>query len=147
MILFHLPKRAGLAGIYALAALCAGAAPALAVPATTYDGVLAALQSGKEVTVLTDLSRCTAEGTDKAGPPVEGGLVIHAFMVVPGRGIMFEDVHPMLNPSGKPVTEYITYDLAPDGTLSLAVARATAAGVVNRPTMVCKLPTGARFVW
>jgi hypothetical protein len=115
-------------------------------PMPAYRDVLSALQSGKTVKVLTDLDHC-ATAAGKAGSAVQSGLQISAFMVVPDKGIFFSDVHPTLDGTGQPVTEYIRYNLRMDGNLTLAVTRQTTAGVVKQDPLVCPVPAGARFVW
>jgi hypothetical protein len=113
----------------------------------TYQDVLDALQSGKVVKVLTDLERCVAPESGKAGPRIQGGLQINAFIVVPEKGIFFSDLHQTLDVSGQPLTEYIRYNLGMDGNLTLTVTRQTAAGLVKQDPLVCRLTAGARFVW
>jgi len=94
-----------------VALLCLSTASAFAAdPISGYGDVLAALQSAKNVKVLVDRDRCSTVGTGKAGPPGKGDLVINAFNVVPGKGILFSDIHPTLDSSVKPVAEYIRYD-------------------------------------
>jgi hypothetical protein len=132
-------------GILALRCLTIG--PALAAdPVSSYRDVLAALQSEKVVKVVSDLNRCTtADG--KAGPPVQGGLVINGFNVVPARGILFSDVHLTLDPAGRPLTEYIRYDFGEDNKLTLTVTRLSADGTAKEDIFVCAVPAAARFVW
>jgi hypothetical protein len=73
--------------------LGAMSAPVFAdAPAPIYQDVLGALQSGKTVKVLTDLSHCATTDAGKAASAVQGGLQINAFMVVPDKGIFFSDV-------------------------------------------------------
>jgi VirK protein len=88
-------------------------APVAATEVSTYADVLSALQSGKAVTVLTDLGRCTDPETGKAGPALQGGLRIQAFLAGVEKGLMFAGVHQTLDPSDQPVTEYIRYNLKP----------------------------------
>jgi hypothetical protein len=121
--------------------------PAAAAEAPSYADVLSALQSGKTVTVLTDLSHCADPETGKAGPALQGGLRIQAFLVVPEKGLVFADVHQTLDPSDQPVTEYIRYNLKPDGQMTLNVRRQTTTGMVKQPPLACQLAAGARFVW
>jgi VirK protein len=131
-----------------LIVLSSMAAPARAASATmTFNDVLAALQSGKTVKVLTNLSQCSTADTKKPGPPIQGGLQINSFMVVPGKGVLFSDVHQALDASEKPVTEYIRYTLGLDSKVTLAVTRLTAAGAVKQDPLVCGLSGGATFVW
>ena len=118
----YLPSRYyfSIGGIVAL--LCLSMASAFAAdPISGYGDSLAALQSEKVVKVLVDLDRCGTAGTGKSDPPVKGGLAINAFNVVPGKGILFSDMHPTLNSSEKPVTEYIRYDFSEDNKRTLTV--------------------------
>jgi VirK protein len=122
-------------------------APAVATELSTYADVLSALQSGKTVTVLTDLIHCENPEAGKAGPALQGGFRIQAFVVVPEKGLLFADVHQTLDPSDQPVTEYIRYNLTPDGQMTLNVRRQTTGGIVKQPPLVCQLAAGAQFVW
>jgi len=116
-------------------------------PISGYGDVLAALQSEKVVKVLVDLDRCGTAGTGKAGPPVKAGLVINAFNVVPGKGILFSDIHQTLDSSEKPITEYIRYDFGKDSELTLTITQLPADGPSSRDVFVCNVPVAARFVW
>jgi VirK protein len=122
-------------------------APAAAAEASNYADVLSALQSGKVATVLTDLGHCTNSETGKADPTMQGGLRIQAFLVIPEKGLVFADVHQTLDPSDQPVTEYIRYNLKPDGQMTLNVRRQTTAGMKRQPELVCQLGVGVRFAW
>jgi VirK protein len=131
-----------------LIVLSAMAAPARAASANmTYNDVLAALQSGKTVKILTNLSQCSTADTKRPGPPLQGGLQINAFMILPGKGILFSDVHHGLDASEKPVTEYIRYTLGLGSKVTVDVTRLTAAGAVKQDPLVCGLSGGATFVW
>ena len=122
---------------YGLIGATLSLAPAAAAEASNYADVLSALQSGKAPTVLSDLGHCTNPETGKAGPAVQGGLRIQAFMVIPERGLLFADVHQTLDPSDQPVTEYIRYNLKPDGQMTLNVSRQTISGMAKEPVLVC----------
>ncbi|WP_170937082.1 MULTISPECIES: VirK family protein [Rhodomicrobium] len=127
--------------------LLAAAVPARAQSeAPGYAEILGALQSAKPVKVLTDLSQCVS-GDGKPGPSMQSGLQIHAFIALPEKGVLFSDVHQTLDPSGQPVTEYVRYNLRTDGQLSLTLTRVTPAGTAKQEPIVCKIPSGARFVW
>jgi hypothetical protein len=121
-------------------------APAVGAEPMTFDTVLAALQSGKTVKILTDLGQCSTSD-NKPGPPLQGGLQINAFIVVPGQGILFSDTHQTLEASGQTVTEFIRYRLGSDNKVTVAFTRQTAAGIVSQDPLVCGLSNGARFVW
>jgi hypothetical protein len=129
-----------LGGVNAMITSTAAAEP------MTFDAVLAALQSGKTVKLLIDLSQCNT-ADNKPGPPVQGGLQVNAFVVVPGKRISFSDTHQTLDASGQFVTEFIRYRLDQDNKVTVAVTRQTAAGIVTQDPLVCGLSAGARFVW
>jgi VirK protein len=132
---------------YGLIGATLSLAPAAAAEASNYADVLSALQSGKAPTVLSDLGHCTNPETGKAGPAVQGGLRIQAFLVLPERGLLFSDVHQTLDPSDQPVTEYIRYNLEPDGQMTLNVTRQATSGMAKEPMLVCQLAVGVRFAW
>ncbi|TWB89459.1 VirK protein [Bradyrhizobium macuxiense] len=118
-------------------------------PSPKYADVLSALQDGKNVKVILDLSRCTAADGGKPGPAVQGGLAIRAFRVSAQNGISFADAHQTLDSSGHPVTEYIRHSLGRDGKLTVRASKlaAGAAEAVNQGEFICELPDGAKFVW
>ncbi|GLR89645.1 VirK family protein [Bradyrhizobium iriomotense] len=118
-------------------------------PSPKYTDVLNALQAGKDVKVILDLSRCTTADGDKPGPAVQGGLTINAFRVSAQNGISFANAHQTLDSSGHPVTEYIRHSLNREGKLMVRASKlaAGAAEVVNQGEFVCELPDGAKFVW
>jgi hypothetical protein len=125
----------------------AGPAAYAAGSASAFSKVLAALQTADTVKVIVDLQHCHLRDGGANGPPVLGGLVINAFNVVPGKGILFADVHDTLDANGKPVTAYIRYDLAEDDQLALTVTRIPAGGKRTEDAFVCPVPDGARFLW
>jgi hypothetical protein len=147
----HMKRAAGsvVLGLSALlfgtsvAAVAAHAAPS----ASTYALVLEALQSGKSVRVVSDLSHCVTRGTGQAGPSIQSGFQITAFIAMPNKGIFFSDVHPTLDATDHPVTEYVRYNLAPDGNVTMTVERLSGGVVTKQDPLVCQVPTGARFIW
>ncbi|MGV7217485.1 VirK family protein [Bradyrhizobium sp. UFLA05-112] len=118
-------------------------------PSPKYAEVLSALQAGKDVRLVLDLSRCTTIDGGKPGPAVQGGLVISAFRVSTQHGISFANAHQTVDSSGHPVTEYIRHSLSREGKLTVRASKLTvgATEVVNQGEFVCELPDGAKFVW
>ncbi len=114
-----------------------------------YDGVLTALQEGKAVYVLSDLSRCASSSDGKPGPAVQSGTRINSFIVIEPLGIAFSDVHEALDRLGRPVTEYIRYNIGADGKVIIRVAHLSASSpeAVDQGEYVCQSPDGAKFVW
>ncbi|WP_439373222.1 VirK family protein [Bradyrhizobium sp. DASA03120] len=117
-------------------------------PSPKYAEVLSALQAGKEVRVVLDLSRCTTVD-GQPGPAVQGGLIISAFRVSAQNGISFANAHQTLDSSGHPMTEYIRHSLSREGRLKVRASKlvAGAAEAVNQGEFVCEVPDGAKFVW
>src|ERR1700692_3343651 len=65
----------------------ASTAPTATAPAaSTYQLVLEALESGKPVRLVSDLSHCFTR-TGQAAPPIQAGLQISAFIAIPGKGL------------------------------------------------------------
>jgi VirK protein len=121
---------------------------AAAEPAPSqYTEVVNALQTTKPVRLLTDLGQCANESVGQPGPSLQGGLSINAFVVVPGRGLFFSDVHQTLDEDNQPVTEYIRYNLMTDDRLRVSLTRIVNSAVAKHDDIVCQIPLGARFVW
>jgi hypothetical protein len=128
-----------------LAGFCASA---VAEPAQSqYTDVVNALQTTRSVRLLTDLGQCANESEGKPGPSLRGGLSINAFVVLPGRGLFFSDVHQTLDEDNQPVTEYIRYNLMTDDRLRVSMTRIVNSAVAKHDMIVCQIPLGARFVW
>ena len=123
-------------------------ASAFAEPAPSqYTDVVNALQTTRPVRLLTDLDQCANESEGKPGPSLHGGLSINTFVVLPGRGLFFSDVHQTLDEENQPVTEYIRYNLMTDDRLRVSLTRIVNEAVVQQDTIICPIPRGARFVW
>ncbi|UWU67754.1 VirK family protein [Bradyrhizobium sp. NC92] len=118
-------------------------------PSPKYIEVLNALQAGKNVRVVMDLSRCTVADGGKPGPATQGGLAISAFRVTPQNGISFANTHQTLDSSGRAVTEYIRHNLSREGKLTVRASKLVVGtvDVVNQGEFVCELPEGAKFMW
>jgi VirK protein len=112
-----------------------------------YREVVNALQTIKPVRLLTDLGQCSNEGAGKHGPSLKGGLSINTFIVLPGRGLFFSDVHQTLDEENQPVTEYVRYNLTTDDRLRVSLTRIVNSAVAKQDIIVCQMPLGARFVW
>ena len=78
---------------------------------------------------------------------MQGGLFINTFIVLPGRGLFFSDVHQTLDEDNQPVTEYIRYNLTTDDRLRVLLTRIVNSAVAQQDSIVCQIPLGARFVW
>src|SRR4029079_7423143 len=101
----------------------------------------------KPVRVLTDLGQCANESAGKHGPSLQGGLSINTFIVLPGRGLFFSDVHQTLDEENQPVIEYVRYNLMTDDSLMVSLTSIVNATVAKQDFMICQIPLGARLVW
>ena len=123
-------------------------ASAVAEPAPSqYTDVVNALQTTKPVRLLTDFGKCANESAGQPSLSLQGGLSINAFVVLPGRGLFFSDVHQTLDEESQPVTEYIRYNLMTDDRLRVSLTRMVNSAVTKQENMVCQIPLGAWFVW
>jgi hypothetical protein len=121
---------------------------AAAEPAPSqYADVFNALQTTRPVKLLTELDQCANESEGKPGPSLHGGLSINTFVVLPGRGLFFSDVHQTLDEESHPVTEYIRYNLTTDDRLRVSLTRMVNSAVTKQENIFCQIPLGARFIW
>jgi len=134
--------------IWLLSGLPGHGASGVAEPAPSqYTDVVNALQTTRPVRLLTDLGQCANESEGKPGPALQGGLSINTFVVVPGRGLFFSDVHQTLDEDNQPVTEYVRYNLMPDDRLRVLLTRIVNSAVAKQDALVCQIPRGAWFIW
>ena len=129
--------------MWLLSSVAGHSASAVAEPASSqYTDVVNALQTTKPVRLLTDLGQCRNESAGQPSPSLQGGLTINTFIVLPGRGLFFSDVH-----QNQPVTEYVRYNLMTDDRLRVSLTRIVNSAAAQDDTIVCQIPLGARFVW
>ena len=139
---------AAVACMWLLSGLPGYGASAVAEPAPSqYTDVVNALQTTKPVRLLTDFGQCANESAGQPSLSLQGGLSINAFVVLPGRGLFFSDVHQTLDEESQPVTEYIRYNLTTDDRLRVSLTRIVNSAVTKQENIVCQIPVGARFVW
>ncbi|MVT70959.1 VirK protein [Bradyrhizobium pachyrhizi] len=118
-------------------------------PSPKYTEVLHALQTGKNVKLVLDMSHCTAAEGGKAASATQAGLVINAFRVTPQNGISFANAHQTVDSSGHAVTEYIRHSLSREGRLTVRASKLVVGTteLVNQGEFICELPDGAKFIW
>ena len=139
---------AAVACMWLLSSLPGYGASAVDEPAPSqYTDVVNALQTTKPVRLLTDFGQCANESAGQPSLSLQGGLSINAFIVLPGRGLFFSDVHQTLDEDNQPVTEYIRYNLTTDDRLRASLTRIVNSAVTTQENIVCQIPLGARFVW
>jgi hypothetical protein len=136
------------------AAVLAGAAcafanmPAAAQELPDYHALVAALMAGQSVTTLLDLGLCNRDGSDAAGPPMQGGMRITNFLIPNSQYVAFADTHQTLDTEDRPVTEYIRYRAMPDGSVTVRSAKLGDAGdkVTQLGVFHCRIAHGIRFI-
>ena len=134
--------------MWLLSSMAGPGASADAEPAPSqYTDVVNALQTTRPVRLLTDFGQCANESAGQPSPSLQGGLSINTFVVLPGRGLFFSDVHQTLDEGNQPVTEYIRYNLTTDDRLRVSMTRIVNSAVMQHDSIVCQIPLGARFIW
>jgi hypothetical protein len=114
--------------------------------AEDYRQLRTALKDGRSVAVTVHFVQCAGPGGVK-GPDVIGGLHINAFLSPQGN-IAFSDVHDTLDPQNHKVTEYIRYNVAADGKVSVNTTTLASDNQVIRSVVYqCAIGEGARFTW
>ncbi|WP_456777491.1 VirK family protein [Bradyrhizobium sp. USDA 3315] len=118
-------------------------------PSPKYTEVLNALQTGKNVKLILDMSRCTAAEGGKPASATQAGLVINAFRVTAQNGISFANAHQTVDSTGHAVTEYIRHSLSREGRLTVRASKLVVGTteLVNQGEFICDLPDGAKFIW
>ncbi|RXG95216.1 VirK family protein [Bradyrhizobium zhanjiangense] len=118
-------------------------------PSPKYTEVLSALQAGKNVKLILDMSRCTTAEGGKPASATQAGLVINAFRVTVQNGISFANAHQTVDSSGHAVTEYIRHSLSREGKLTVRASKLVVGTteLVNQGEFICELPDGAKFIW
>ncbi|WP_025038431.1 VirK family protein [Bradyrhizobium sp. DOA9] len=118
-------------------------------PSPKYTEVLNALQSGKNVKLILDMSRCNPAEHGKPVSATQAGLAISAFRVTDQNGISFANAHQTIDSSGHAVTEYIRHSLSREGRLTVRASKLVVGTteLVNQGEFICELPDGAKFIW
>ncbi|AMV00685.1 hypothetical protein NY98_13275 [Xanthomonas citri pv. fuscans] len=130
------------------ATLCACALPALATESLNNRAeVLAALDAGYDVSVSTDLARCTPEEGTPA-TQTRGGRHIDAYRITADGTVAFSDAHFTVANDGKPIQQFMRYQLRPDDTLRFTTYMYDLPGLQQRGPVLayqCTINAGVRF--
>ncbi|MGY4567992.1 MULTISPECIES: VirK family protein [Bradyrhizobium] len=118
-------------------------------PSPKYTEVLNALQTGKNVKLILDMSRCTPAEGGKPASATQAGLVISAFRVTAQNGISFANAHQTVDSTGHAVTEYVRHSLSREGKLTVRASKLVVGTteLVKQGEFICDLPDGAKFIW
>ncbi|WP_372382831.1 VirK family protein [Xanthomonas sp. NCPPB 1068] len=130
------------------AVLCASALPALASESLkTRADVIAALESGYDVSLTTDLGRCIPE----QGTPISktrGGRHIDAYRITDDGTAAFSGSHFTVANDGKPIQQFMRYQLRPDGSVRFTTYMYDLPALQQRGPMLayqCAINEGIRF--
>ncbi len=142
---FAMPR---LAPIALAAVLCASALPAVASETlNTRADVIAALDAGYDVSLSSDLSRCTPEeGTPVSRP--RGGRHIDAYRITEDGTAAFSGSHFTVANDGKPIQQFMRYQLRPDGSVRFTTYMYDLPALQQRGPMLaylCTINQGIRF--
>ncbi|AOD13498.1 VirK family protein [Xanthomonas fragariae] len=127
---------------------CTCALPAWASASlNTRAQVLAALKAGDDVSLSTDLSRCTPE---QGTPPSQtrGGRHIDAYRITEDGTAAFSGSHFTVANDGKPIQQFMRYQLGADGSVRFTTYMYDLPGLQQRGPMLayqCAINQGIRF--
>ncbi|KAB7768601.1 VirK family protein [Xanthomonas maliensis] len=136
------------ASLSLIGALCACALPAWASETlNTRAEVLSALDSGYGVSVSIELGRCTPE-TGTPATQTRGGLRIDAYRLTEDGTLAFSDSHFTVANDGKPIQQFMRYQLRPDGSVRFTTYMYDLPALQPRGPVLayqCAINQGIRF--
>jgi hypothetical protein len=106
-----------------------------------------AVLGGKDIHVVLDLSRCTDQGTGKAGPAIRGSVRPDAFMVQGDHSIVFSTTHFTVRPDKTPVLEFNAFRVQPGGRVDLNSVFLAPVNytVLHEAQFACEIGNGVTF--
>ncbi|PPT93327.1 VirK family protein [Xanthomonas theicola] len=105
------------------ASLLAFAHPAsAATPLHSLAEIERALDTGATVAVAVDLSQCTPASAGATPTQTRGGLRIGAYRVIADGTLSFADEHFTVGRDGKPIQQFLRYQVRPDGSIDFTMA-------------------------
>ncbi|NTI26860.1 hypothetical protein G6M87_32415 (plasmid) [Rhizobium rhizogenes] len=81
----------------------------------TFPEIELALTTGKAVNVTVDLSLCTSATADTPPTKTRGGIRIDGYRITSDGTLAFADDHFTIDRDGKPVRQFLRYQIRPDG--------------------------------
>jgi len=120
--------------------------------ATTSLGSLAeierSLESGASVAVAIDLSQCTPSAGGATPTQTRGGLRIGAYRVTEDGTLSFADEHFTVGRDGKPIQQFLRYQVHPDSRIDFSMAVFALPGYQQNGATLgyrCAINQGLRF--
>lgn len=108
-----------LAATLLLSLLTNGADAATAV--STLPSVEKALDEGRPVSVVLDLSQCQPGSNGSKPTKTRGGIRINAYRVGDDGSLAFSDDHFTIDRDGKPIHQFLRYRVHVDGTAEFSM--------------------------
>jgi hypothetical protein len=106
------------------------------------------LQSGASVAVAIDLSQCTPSAGGATPSQTRGGLRIGAYRVIEDGTLSFADEHLTVGRDGKPIQQFLRYQVHPDSRIDFSMAVFALPGYQQNGATLgyrCAINQGLRF--
>ncbi|RNJ42725.1 hypothetical protein B5V01_22155 [Mesorhizobium erdmanii] len=87
----------------------------------TFPEIELALTTGKQVDVMVDLSLCTPATGDTPPTKTRGGIRIDGYRITSDGTLAFADQHFTIDRDGKPILQFIRYQIRLDGDAELTM--------------------------
>ena len=84
------------------------------------EDVKAALKNGADVSMNIDLTKCNPAGSTTKPGTAQGGVKLTSFRITPDGNLSFSDSHETVDPNGKPIWQFMRYQLKPDQTVAFS---------------------------
>ncbi|QNH12161.1 VirK family protein [Xanthomonas sp. SI] len=131
------------------ASLLAFAHPAgAATPLGSLAEIERSLDSGASVAVAIDLSQCTPSAGGATPTQTRGGLRIGAYRVTEDGTLSFADEHFTVGRDGKPIQQFLRYQVHPDSRIDFSMAVFALPGYQQNGATLgyrCAINQGLRF--
>ncbi|QNH20703.1 virk protein [Xanthomonas sp. GW] len=131
------------------ASLLAFAHPAgAATPLGSLAEIERSLESGASVAVAIDLSQCTPSAGGATPTQTRGGLRIGAYRVTEDGTLSFADEHITVGRDGKPIQQFLRYQVHPDSRIDFSMAVFALPGYQQNGATLgyrCAINQGLRF--
>jgi len=93
-----------------------------ATPLGSLAEIERSLDSGASVAVAIDLSQCTPTAGGATPTQTRGGLRIGAYRVTEDGTLSFADEHLTVGRDGKPIQQFLRYQVHPDSSIDFSMA-------------------------
>lgn len=84
------------------------------------EDVKVALNNGADVSMNIDLTKCKPAGSTTKPGTAQGGVKLSSFRITPDGNLSFSDSHETVDPNGKPIWQFMRYQVKPDQTVTFS---------------------------